>query len=51
MSSETEHSLLFAAPEAVIGERKWKEKLSEAPLHKHNIIAMAVDKAHCVSKW
>ena len=50
MSSETEHSLLFAAPEAVIGERKWKEKLSEAPLH-NDIVAMAVDKAHCVSKW
>ena len=43
-------SLLFAAPEAVIGERKWKDKLSEAPLHNH-IVAVAVDEAHCVSKW
>ncbi len=44
------YSLLFAAPEAVIGERKWKGKLSEAPLHNH-IVAIAVDEAHCVSKW
>ena len=44
------YSLLFAAPEAVVGERKWKEKLSEAPLHSH-IVAVAVDEAHCVSKW
>ena len=44
------YSLLFAAPEAVIGERKWKEKLSEALLHDH-IVAIAVDEAHCVSKW
>ena len=44
------YSLLFAAPEAVIGERKWKEKLSEAPLHNH-IVAVAIDEAHCVSKW
>ena len=44
------YSLLFAAPEAVIGERKWKETLSEAPLH-NRIVAIAVDEAHCVSKW
>ena len=44
------YSLLFAAPEAVLGERKWKEKLSEAPLHNH-VVAVAVDEAHCVSKW
>lgn len=44
------YSLLFAAPEAVIGERKWKEKLSEAPLH-NRIVAVAIDEAHCVSKW
>ena len=44
------YSLLFAAPKAVIGERKWKENLSETPLH-NRIVAIAVDEAHCVSKW
>ena len=30
--SLNKYSLLFAAPEAVVGEQKWKEKLLQAPL-------------------
>ena len=48
--SLNKYSLLFAAPEAVVGEQKWKEKLLQAPLHSR-IVAVAVDEAHCVSKW
>ena len=47
--SLNKNSLLFAAPEAVVGEQKWK-KLFQAPLHSQ-IVAVAVDEAHCVSKY
>ena len=43
-------SLLFASPEAVIGATKWREKLLEYPLSE-KMVAVAVDDAHCVSKW
>ena len=41
------YSLLFASPEAVLGVKKWREKIFEPLLHRH----VAVDEAHCVSKW
>ena len=44
------YSLFFSAPEAVIGSAKWREKLLTSPLH-DRVVAMAVDEAHCVSKW
>ena len=40
-------SLLFASPEAVIGDTKWWEKLMTYPLSER-IVALAVDEAHCV---
>ena len=44
------YSLVFSAPEAVIGSAKWREKLLTSPLH-DRVVAVAVDEAHCVSKW
>ena len=44
------YSLLFCAPEAIIGTEKWKEMLVRPPLSKQ-VVAIAVDEAHCVSKW
>ena len=43
-------SLLFASPEAVIGDTKWRENLMTYPLSER-IVALAVDEAHCISKW
>ena len=43
-------SLLFSAPEAIIGSEKWRECLLQFPLNER-IVALAVDEAHCVSKW
>ena len=43
-------SLLFCAPEAVIGCEKWRELLVGSQLHER-IVCIAVDEAHCVSKW
>ena len=44
------YSLLFCSPEAIIGTDKWKEILMSTPVNEH-IVAIAVDEAHCVSKW
>ena len=43
-------SLLFCAPEAVIGFERWSDKFLEFPLL-DRIVAIAVDEAHCVSWW
>lgn len=45
----TKYSLLFAAPEAIIGMPKWRELLLSSLYDQ--IVAVAVDEAHCVSKW
>lgn len=43
-------SLLFCAPEVVIGSERWSDKFLEFPLS-IRIVAIAVDEAHCVSRW
>ena len=43
-------SLLFAAPEALIGVQAWREMMLSSPLC-DQLVAIAVDEAHCVSKW
>jgi superfamily II DNA helicase RecQ len=43
-------SLLFAAPEALIGVQGWREIMLSPPLC-DQLVAIAVDEAHCVSKW
>ena len=42
--------LLFSAPETVVGTDKWKNMLLDSPISKQ-IVAIAVDEAHCVYKW
>ena len=44
------YKLLFGAPEAIIGCEKWRELLLRPPLS-DCIVAVAIDEAHCVSKW
>ncbi len=43
-------SLLFSAPEAIISSDRWRDILTEEPLC-HQVVAIAVDEAHCVYKW
>lgn len=44
------YNLLFCAPEAIIGCEKWRELLLKPPLSER-VVAIAIDEAHCVSKW
>lgn len=44
------YHLIFTAPEAVIKVERWRQLLSE-PSVSRRIVAIAVDEAHCVSKW
>ena len=43
-------SVLFGTPEAIIGSERWRELFLGDPLHQQ-IVAVAVDEAHCVYKW
>ena len=43
-------SLLFGSPEAIIGSERWRQLLLGDPLCRQ-IVAVAVDEAHCVYKW
>ena len=42
-------SYLFSAPEAILGSR-WRDAMENSVL-KNRVIAVAIDEAHCVSKW
>ena len=42
-------SYLFSAPEAILGS-KWRTTLMQ-PCVRRRIVAIAIDEAHCVSKW
>ena len=43
-------SLLYTAPEAILGREVWKQLLVQRPLC-DTVVAVAVDEAHCVFKW
>ena len=48
-SSLTRASLIFSSPEALT-HTKWRDAL-ENPLVSNRVCAIAIDEAHCVSKW
>ena len=43
-------SLLFSSPEAIAVAEKWRQKLL-TPLLSSRVVAIAIDEAHCISKW
>lgn len=44
------YSLLFSAPEAIVACERWRQILVEQPLC-NQVVTVAIDEAHCVSKW
>ena len=44
------YHLIFSAPEAVVKVERWRQLLTD-PNVSRRIVAIAVDEAHCVSKW
>ena len=48
--TESGFSLLYSAPEAILGREVWKQLLVQPPLC-DTVVAVAVDEAHCVFKW
>ena len=50
LSVPGKYSLLFTSPEAIVGVERWREKFIQPPLS-DTVAAVAVDEAHCVSKW
>ncbi len=45
-----EHSLVFTAPEAIINSTKWQRCMLDLSVC-GRVVAVAVDEAHCVSRW
>jgi len=45
-----EYQLVFISPESIISNLYWREML-RTPVYRENLVAFAVDEAHCVSKW
>ena len=45
-----QYQLLFISPEALLESRRWRDILREEP-YTSNLVAFAVDEAHCVNLW
>ena len=45
-----EYQLLFISPEALLDSKRWRSALQGEP-YLSNIVAFAVDEAHCVKQW
>ena len=45
-----EMNIVYSSPEAVLGNDQWREMVS-SPIYQRNVIAVAVDEAHCITHW
>ena len=45
-----DHQLLFISPEALFASLEWRRMLG-GDVYGENLVAFAVDEAHCVTKW
>lgn len=42
--------LLFISPESLLNNPQWREMLI-SPVYQTNLVALVVDKAHCIIQW
>ena len=42
--------LLYISPESLLRNPQWRELLL-SKVYRENLVALVVDKAHCVTKW
>ena len=47
---EGQYQLVFISPESLIRNLRWREMLRN-DVYQHNLVGLAVDEAHCVTKW
>ena len=47
---ETKVQLLYISPEALLQNCQWREMLLSQP-YRENLVAIAVDEAHCIVRW
>ena len=45
-----QYQLLFISPESLIMNLQWREMLC-SEVYQQNLVGLAVDEAHCVTKW
>ena len=45
-----EYSHLFTSPKAILKDSKWRKMLLSS-VYTKNLIAIAIDEAHCIVKW
>ena len=45
-----QYQLLFISSEPLIMNLQWREML-HSEVHQQNLVGLAVDEAHCVTKW
>lgn len=45
-----EYSLIFASPESVVKNEKWREML-QSKLYQDNLFGIVTDEVHVVPKW
>ena len=45
-----DYQLVYMSPESVLAVLRWR-KMFSSTVYQENLMAMAVDEAHCVDKW
>ena len=44
------YKVVYVSPESILRDSKWRNML-RTPAYKENVIALAVDEAHCIYTW
>ena len=45
-----QYQLVFISPESLLRNLQWREML-RSPTYQSHLVGIAVDEAHCVTKW